>query len=115
MNALTDHFRQTQLITARFISLPFGSCGNAPESSAAIGSVLALRRRSHPPATAVISRSNRATTKASQRHHRAHPESAAYLLGMVVSPNKSLHPTPKAKSALGSLRAARSGAAELKR
>ena len=104
MNALADHFRQNQLISARFISLPFGTHGNAPESSAAISSCLALGRRRHPPAASAVIRPSRATTKASQRHQRAHPENAAYLLGMVVSPNRSLQPTPKAKSALGSLR-----------
>ena len=114
MNALADHFRQTQLISTRFISLPFGSCGNAPESSAAIGSFVVLNERRHPPATTTASRQISATTKASQRHQRVHPENAAYLLGMVVSPNRSLQPTPKAKSALGSLRCA-PALAELKR
>ena len=106
MNALADHFRQTQWISTRFISLPLNGCGSAPERSAAIGSFLALSQRRHPPESSAVSRPSRATTKASQRHRRAHPENAEYLLGMVVSPNRSLQPTPKAKSALGSLRCA---------
>ena len=114
MSATADHFRQIQLISTRFISLPFSSCGNAPESSAAIGSFLALSQRRHPPEASAVIRPSRATTKASQRHRRAHPENAAYLLSMVVSPNRSLQPTPKAKSALGSLRFA-PALAELKR
>ena len=114
MNALADHFRQTQLISTGFVSLPFGSCGNAPESAAAIDSILALSRRCHPPSTGAVSRSSPATTKASQRHRSAHPESPAYRPVMVVSPNRSLQPTPKAKSALGSLRYA-PALAELKR
>ena len=114
MNALADHFRQTQLVSTRFVSLPFRDWGNAPESSAAIGSCLAFGRRRHPPETAAVIRPSRATTKASQRHRSAHPASPAYRPVMVVSPNRSLQPTPKAKSALGSLRFA-PALAELKR
>ena len=60
-------------------------------------------------------RPTRASTNASQRHRSAHPAIPAYRPGMVVLPNKSLDPTPQAKGALDSLRAARSGPAELKR
>ena len=93
MNVLADHFRQTQLISARFISLPLGNFGNAPERSEVISELSALAGRRHPPDTAVARGSGVATTKASQRRLHAHPESVGYLPGMVDSPNKSLHPT----------------------
>ena len=93
MNVLADCFRQTQLISARFISLPLGNFGNAPGRSEVVSKLSALAARRHRPETAVANGSGIATTKASQRRQHAHPENAGYLSGMVDSPNKSLHPT----------------------